>query len=572
MLLLTPWHPLLTSWTSRSSILSANTFPVGVGKPATAPHCARLPPALLTSGSNLSGDSRLSPPTAPTKGAFDKSGGVAKPPLVQAVSYPTSAFPEATKASLPKSDSTILGGRPVGPVPCVVGTCPRTAGTPDASSHNAIHNEDAPSGADSRAHSSSLPPSSPAHDKAARAASAGASTSARDSLPRTFSITLHHDAAKKTVTIELTEAVVLLFYLSGCAVFIGGLAVGCMLWQRAKSVEPCACQWCSGAYRERQTLGRGGFGEAALVVRSGKPYVLKRIGCDTVNAANQALVEAACLQRIKHPGVVRFEDVFLHRHENGGCSVHIVMEFCAGGDLIDRLQCRRNELPLTEVKMLEFLSTLCRTMRHVHECGILHRDLKSSNVFVTRNDRTVKLGDFGLACAGLSSRRLSASPRRHSRCGTDMYMSPEVEGRKPYGAASDTYSLGCVLLEMLLQRQLRERRIGEERKDSIKAALVAARRAHDWRCMPQLSALAWRMLDDNPKQRIDLLEASAAAEACLRILKRPLPTPQDGAAAPSIAAAEPVRPSISDAVRAAAAARKSSATSTVQRRRLLYAD
>uniref|UniRef100_A0A7S4BYH8 non-specific serine/threonine protein kinase n=1 Tax=Chrysotila carterae TaxID=13221 RepID=A0A7S4BYH8_CHRCT len=524
MLLLTPWHPLLTSWTSRSSILSANTFPVGVGKPATAPHCARLPPALLTSGSNLSGDSRLSPPTAPTKGAFDKSGGVAKPPLVQAVSYPTSAFPEATKASLPKSDSTILGGRPVGPVPCVVGTCPRTAGTPDASSHNAIHNEDAPSGADSRAHSSSLPPSSPAHDKAARAASAGASTSARDSLPRTFSITLHHDAAKKTVTIELTEAVVLLFYLSGCAVFIG------------------------------------------------KPYVLKRIGCDTVNAANQALVEAACLQRIKHPGVVRFEDVFLHRHENGGCSVHIVMEFCAGGDLIDRLQCRRNELPLTEVKMLEFLSTLCRTMRHVHECGILHRDLKSSNVFVTRNDRTVKLGDFGLACAGLSSRRLSASPRRHSRCGTDMYMSPEVEGRKPYGAASDTYSLGCVLLEMLLQRQLRERRIGEERKDSIKAALVAARRAHDWRCMPQLSALAWRMLDDNPKQRIDLLEAAAAAEACLRILKRPLPTPQDGAAAPSIAAAEPVRPSISDAVRAAAAARKSSATSTVQRRRLLYAD
>lgn len=60
-----------------------------------------------------------------------------------------------------------------------------------------------------------------------------------------------------------------------------------------------------------------------------------------------------------------------------------------------------------------------------------------------------------------------------------MYMSPEVADCKPYGAASDTYGLGCVLLEMLLRHQLRERRPFEERKDYISEALRAAR-GHGW--------------------------------------------------------------------------------------------
>ena len=166
------------------------------------------------------------------------------------------------------------------------------------------------------------------------------------------------------------------------------------------------------------------------------------------------------------------------------------MEFCAGGDLIDRLECRLGEKPLGELTMLRFHESLCHALHHVHNCGVLHRDLKSSNIFVSRNDREVKLGDFGLAASGLSPRRLSGSPRRMSRCGTAseprapghsnlpvprvwrrrraqhlhahcvlcaraVYMSPEVADRKPYGAASDTYGLGCVLLEMLVRHQAR---------------------------------------------------------------------------------------------------------------------
>jgi len=335
-------------------------------------------------------------------------------------------------------------------------------------------------------------------------------------------ISVHHDVKRGVVRIEMTEAAVLMFYLSGCAFSICGVLLGCTLWQRNRARhkhEPCHCQWCNGGIKERRSLAKGGFGEAALARRHGRTIVLKKIGCASVNDANQALLEAACLQRLHHPGVVTFEDVFLHRHDNGGCSVMIAMEHCAGGDLIDRMACKREELPLTEEQLLSFFGTLSRTLFYVHSCGVLHRDLKSTNVFVTRNDATVKLGDFGLACTGLSRRRLSGSPRRHSRCGTDLYMSPEVEARKPYGASSDVYSLGCVLLELMLQGMLRERRLAEGRMESIAAALALARRRHSWRTFDTLSALARRMLDENPKTRIDLPKAAAIADKCLHSLR-----------------------------------------------------
>jgi len=333
-------------------------------------------------------------------------------------------------------------------------------------------------------------------------------------------VRIEHNKTSRMVTIEMTEDVVVGCYLSGCAMLIGGLIAGCTVWQKKhKPSEPCACASCQGLYRNARSLGKGGYGEAMLAMRQGKPYVVKRVGCDTINAANTALREASLLQKLDHPNVVKFEDVFLHRHDNGGCSVAIVMEFCAGGDLIDRLECTRSERPLSELQTIVFLESLCHALHHVHCNGVLHRDLKSSNIFVSRGDKAVKLGDFGLACSGLPRRRLTGSPRRMSRCGTAMYMSPEVAECKPYGAASDTYGLGCVLLEMLLRHQLRERRPFEERKDYIREALAAAQ-GHGWHSFERVAELVWRMLDEFPKSRIELPAAAAAAAAAASILAR----------------------------------------------------
>ena len=152
-------------------------------------------------------------------------------------------------------------------------------------------------------------------------------------------LSVSHNAERRVVTIEMTEEAVVGCYLSGCAFLIGGLIAGCTLWQRSRHTksEACACASCRGLYRNAKPIGHGGYGEAMLVSRGGKPYVLKRVGCDTVNMANAALQEAATLQKLNHPNVVRFVDVFLHRHDNGGCSVAIVSNTPRARALIDRL-------------------------------------------------------------------------------------------------------------------------------------------------------------------------------------------------------------------------------------------
>jgi len=392
-------------------------------------------------------------------------------------------------------------------------------------------------------------------------------------------ISVAHDAARGKVTIELTEEAVLGCYASGCAFLIGGLIAGCAVFkgQSKRNTEPCACASCRGQYRVRKELGTGGYGRAQLVMRQGKPYVLKLVGCDSINEANAALTEASCLQRLNHPHIVRFEDVFLHRHDNGGCSVSIVMEFCAGGDLIDRLECRLGEKPLGELTTLRFLESLCHALHHVHCHGMLHRDLKSSNIFVSRHDRDVKLGDFGLAASGLSPRRLSGSPRRMSRCGTAMYMSPEVADRKPYGAASDTYGLGCVLLEMLLRHQLRERRPFETRKDYIREALDAAK-GHGWQTFEVIAELAWRMLDENPKTRIALPAAAAFTAPTISNLSRQKEAAEAAAASQrqpkvELGALDEVATRLRPPKRVAGEERsRRGSTNQERRRRLHYAD
>ena len=72
----------------------------------------------------------------------------------------------------------------------------------------------------------------------------------------------------------------------------------------------------------------------------------------------------------------------------------IITEFCEAGDMQALL--RRRAAPLTEQQVLDYLAQLALALQHVHAAAVLHRDLKTQNVFLTA-DNTVKLGDFGIA-------------------------------------------------------------------------------------------------------------------------------------------------------------------------------
>ena len=89
--------------------------------------------------------------------------------------------------------------------------------------------------------------------------------------------------------------------------------------------------------------------------------------------------------------------------------------------------------------------------------------------------------------------------------GTAAYMAPEVALRRPYGAASDVFGLGCVLLECLTRQQLRERKPTESRKEYLEATLAAAAK-HGWEAHAACADLARRLLEPEPKRRATLLQ------------------------------------------------------------------
>ena len=121
------------------------------------------------------------------------------------------------------------------------------------------------------------------------------------------------------------------------------------------------------------------------------------------------------------------------------------MEYCEGGDLYNRINKQRGKL-MAESVVLSYFVQVCRAVQFIHDRKILHRDIKSQNIFITRR-RTVKLGDFGIA------RIMDGSAEYAKTCvGTPYYLSPEVWENKPYNNKSDLWALGCVLYEMTTLR------------------------------------------------------------------------------------------------------------------------
>ncbi|KAF6095757.1 NIMA related kinase 1 [Phyllostomus discolor] len=117
------------------------------------------------------------------------------------------------------------------------------------------------------------------------------------------------------------------------------------------------------------------------------------------------------------------------------------MDYCEGGDLFKRINAQKGIL-FPEDQILDWFVQICLALKHVHDRKILHRDIKSQNIFLTK-DGTIQLGDFGIA------RVLNSTVELARTCiGTPYYLSPEICENKPYNNKSDIWALGCVLYEM----------------------------------------------------------------------------------------------------------------------------
>jgi serine/threonine protein kinase len=202
----------------------------------------------------------------------------------------------------------------------------------------------------------------------------------------------------------------------------------------------------SSAYETLRVLGRGSYGTAVLArdrrQEGDELHVLKQVDISDMSeeACQKAQEEVAVLKSLQHVNIVAYHATFV---EHG--SLFIVMEYADDGTLADsikRRQCKQ-VARFSEEEALSIFSQACLALQHVHAKHILHRDLKSQNIFLTKNG-TVKLGDFGIA---KTLDRTDAEAM--TVIGTPSYLAPEVCDSKPYSFKADVWSLGVVLQETL---------------------------------------------------------------------------------------------------------------------------
>lgn len=198
-------------------------------------------------------------------------------------------------------------------------------------------------------------------------------------------------------------------------------------------------------YTQIKQLGEGSYGKAYLVKCSGDGSlaVIKAMQIESMSdeAKKEAFKEAKILEKLDHCNIVRFIEVF--RSNKPTATLNIVMEYADGGDLnkaIKEQQKLNTFFP--ETKIIDWFCQICLAVKHIHSKKVLHRDLKSGNIFLTSTG-LVKLGDFGIA-KSLSNTLEKAK----TVIGTPYYLSPEIIMNKPYSFKSDIWSLGVLLYEM----------------------------------------------------------------------------------------------------------------------------
>ncbi|XP_015424686.1 PREDICTED: serine/threonine-protein kinase Nek4 isoform X3 [Myotis davidii] len=195
------------------------------------------------------------------------------------------------------------------------------------------------------------------------------------------------------------------------------------------------------AYCYLRVVGRGSYGEVTLVRhrRDGRQYVIKKLNLRNASSRERraAEQEAQLLSQLKHPNIVTYKESW----EGGDGLLYIVMGFCEGGDLYRKLKEQKGQL-LPESQVVEWFVQIAMALQYLHEKHILHRDLKTQNVFLTRTN-IIKVGDLGIARV-LENHCDMAS----TLIGTPYYMSPELFSNKPYNYKSDVWALGCCAYEM----------------------------------------------------------------------------------------------------------------------------
>ncbi len=203
-----------------------------------------------------------------------------------------------------------------------------------------------------------------------------------------------------------------------------------------------------GAYRLMGEIGRGGMGAVFLAERADGQFekevaikLLKR-GTDTDEILRRFQAERQILARLDHPSIARLLDA--GTSDDG--LPYFVMEFISGVPVTRYVEQKNLSLPVR----LDLFLKICAAVECAHRNSVVHRDLKPSNILIT-SEGEPKLLDFGIAKLLDAAHPSDATLPQQNRL-TPSYASPEQARGEPVSFATDIYSLGALLYEMLAAR------------------------------------------------------------------------------------------------------------------------
>lgn len=208
-------------------------------------------------------------------------------------------------------------------------------------------------------------------------------------------------------------------------------------------------------YVIHSAIGSGSFATVYLMqsMRTSPPKLVVGKFMNTIAMPERnrlfALAEQNNSSRCLHPNIVEFVESF----QNDGGFLLLIFEFADAGDLSKQIEMREAVRPeprrFREAEVVSIVTQTSLALLYLHQQNILHRDIKSANVFLTKCG-LIKLGDFGLSRQYSSDVALDVGM---TFVGTPYYVAPELWQQQPYSSKADMWSLGVLMYELMTMRK-----------------------------------------------------------------------------------------------------------------------
>ena len=252
-------------------------------------------------------------------------------------------------------------------------------------------------------------------------------------------------------------------------------------------------------------IGEGSYSTVLKVQRiaDGNIYALKRVKFYKLSEKERenALNEIRILASVKNKNVISDKEAFFDEKDS---SLGVVMEYADNGDLFQLItERKKTKNYFTEQEVWKVFIQLLNGLKALHDFKILHRDIKSANVFLFKGG-ICKLGDLNVS-------KVARKGLGYTQTGTPYYASPEVWEEKPYDSKSDVWSLGCVIYEMITLRPPFQAKSMEELYKKVMRGIY-----------PKLSSKYSEDLSDVIKLMIQV--EAGARPSCEELLKMPMIT------------------------------------------------